>query len=157
MNSELLRKIADRIERYPDSYDQNTYGRAEEGCGTVCCIAGHTLIESGYIPAKLCFDLSIVYIRPVPLGSSKVSSVLMYYFDIAKEAKELLDLTDEEEYLFSPHWRPRNGQSVADALREMAETDKLVTNLTDVYTDPFPKVEEDGFCRHHQFATTWDD
>jgi hypothetical protein len=37
---DLLRKVADRIER-ENRFDMGTYGRKDGLCGTVACVAGH--------------------------------------------------------------------------------------------------------------------
>src|SRR5262245_12565576 len=53
MNSELARKIVEKITADPASYDQETWGTYKklEGtgeCGTVCCVAGHACVLSGW-------------------------------------------------------------------------------------------------------------
>ena len=44
MNTELLREIADHIERHPDEFDQKAW------CGTACCVGGRAVALSGEKP-----------------------------------------------------------------------------------------------------------
>lgn len=54
LNKRLLRKVRNRIEKYPDAYNQSTFGeKGDESsapCGTVACIAGHTIIAAAPTP-----------------------------------------------------------------------------------------------------------
>jgi hypothetical protein len=45
MNKKALLRTADRIEKYPERYYQGTFGY-KGPCGTVCCIAGHTMLAA---------------------------------------------------------------------------------------------------------------
>lgn len=97
-NADLLRRVADRIERDPDMHDQANWFCPTE-CGIVACIGGHALIEAGeYI-----------------VGDNA-------WFDFSAVARTLLGFTDlEASYLFSARWAPAEGMTVPDALRRIAD------------------------------------
>jgi hypothetical protein len=46
-NQEALNKVLNRIAADPSLLDMSMYGRGTE-CGTVACLAGHTVMEYGY-------------------------------------------------------------------------------------------------------------
>ena len=122
-NRELLERVAQRIEAFPEHYDQGLWmtdsedRHLDEGddasCGTHACIAGWAVIEAGEkIPAK--------------------------WEDVGAE---LLGLThNEAKVLFDQDWKPRGhdeadtaemeGKRVGEALRRLAEGDS-VRNITD--------------------------
>ena len=56
-NIELLKEIVEKIERYPDQYDQSTWGTGRDlhvkDCQTPMCIAGWACFLSGKNPAVL--------------------------------------------------------------------------------------------------------
>lgn len=138
-NGALFRTIARRIEARPLSYDQSTFGRlgAYDGvtvdgyvppvnlrydtlgdCGSVACIAGHALLESGlaYSMSQVRFDPGLTYFGGDPTS----------------RGAKLLGLTTEEAVvLFGGDWRPKGTTDytapmselaplVADALRKLA-------------------------------------
>lgn len=85
LNIELLLKVREAILREPDSYDQNTFGDIDHAapCGTVCCIAGHTLIEAG--------------------EETMVTLLLNEKWEIAERAQAVLGLTLAQRHrLFHP-------------------------------------------------------
>lgn len=47
MNTELARLVLKQIENDPALFDMREWG-IQTPCGTVACIAGHTLLASGY-------------------------------------------------------------------------------------------------------------
>lgn len=49
-NYKLGRQVLNQIESDPDSFDMTTwaYRSREHACGTVACLAGHTMLQSGY-------------------------------------------------------------------------------------------------------------
>jgi len=63
MDAVLGRKILDIIDAHPEKLEMSTFGRhfprADGSCRTVACLAGWTLLQSGY---KL--DRDEVYVRP---------------------------------------------------------------------------------------------
>lgn len=97
-NADLLRRVADRIEGDPDSYDQAAWVRIGE-CGWVACIGGHAVIEAGEMDWE-----SII-------GWAEFHAI----------ASCLLGLEDCESILFHAGWQPVNGMSVPDALRRLAD------------------------------------
>jgi hypothetical protein len=84
MNIELAEKVREAIFMDPESHDQGEYGRITD-CGTIACIAGHTLLQDGYT-VKLTKDNYTQYSRPD-------GSAVGFEFE---EARELLGLTSEE-------------------------------------------------------------
>lgn len=81
-NVALGRRVLDFIEAHPEQFDMATFGRSTD-CGTVGCIAGHVLLQSGYALAG--YDL---FVRPDDSGSYVLSECL--------EAVRLLGLSAEE-------------------------------------------------------------
>lgn len=98
--SDLFRQIADRIEDNPNRYDQREWRtQVDHPCKTAYCIGGHALAIRGLFEESL---LGLNSPRPMPAG--------------------LLGLDeDEDEVLFAMSWGPREGLSVPDALRCLAE------------------------------------
>ena len=110
-NEELFRKVADAIEREPESYDQGWFFR-DLGCGTTACIAGWAVALAKH--------------------QGNLSAACRSYPDAVNEwmllepesipATALLGLTtDDASYLFGQGWRPHDGLSVPDALRKIGE------------------------------------
>lgn len=60
-NYELGRKVLDRIDAQPETLNMTLWGMGmhtagqEELCGTVACLAGHTLLAAGYSLKGGCF------------------------------------------------------------------------------------------------------
>lgn len=99
-NRELLLKIADKIERQPETYNQG------EWCGTACCVAGHALLESGYT-----YRIG-EYVRPD-------GTLLRLHF--SEEAGPLLGLNPiQARELFRADFKPPEGMPAY--LRKLAET-----------------------------------
>lgn len=125
MNTELLLKVADAIEKYPELYDQETYGDVEvddTSCGTTACIAGWACALEGYHPvvdrlpwrdASSYFTYTRVAQKPWQAWSNGVSP-----HDIAQELIGLEDWAAEE--LFGSDWGPVEGLTVPQALRKIA-------------------------------------
>ena len=44
----LLERVKSQIEAYPRSFDMHVFYSTDPECGTIACIAGHTLFESGF-------------------------------------------------------------------------------------------------------------
>jgi hypothetical protein len=84
MNAELGRKVLDYVTAHREQLDMGDFGRYER-CGTVACLAGWTLLLSGYtLTSDLTFmrpDGSRVHAGPGP----------------GDEAARLLNLTAAEE------------------------------------------------------------
>lgn len=97
-NEELFRKVADAIERNPDSYNQNAW------CGTQACVAGWA------VAIERCN------------GNIAFERVMDAVNDIHDAAAELLrlDYVDAAD-LFRASWEPHDGLSVPDALRKIGE------------------------------------
>jgi hypothetical protein len=47
MNHDLAERVFQRIEEDPASFDMDWWAR-RTSCGTVMCVAGHTVVEGGY-------------------------------------------------------------------------------------------------------------
>ena len=46
---ELCREVKERILAEPDMFDMGTYAsESDDGCGTVCCLAGHAAVARGW-------------------------------------------------------------------------------------------------------------
>lgn len=124
MNKELLLKVADAIEKYPELYDQETYGDVEvddTSCGTTACIAGWACALEGYYPT---------------IATLSDGEVIFGYDNVAKEpwtpfskgvdshvtAQQLLELSENEaDVLFGGGWRPDEDLTVPEALRKIAD------------------------------------
>ncbi len=52
VNTQLLRDTADAILKEQDRFDMSQWVMTDAECGTVCCIAGHIMMEAGYVPQK---------------------------------------------------------------------------------------------------------
>ena len=95
-NEQLFRDVADAIEREPRRYDQRFLDIPTD-CGTAHCIAGW-------------------------------GRVLATWEHSGYEVHALFGLTEDEAWgdydrsgLFCSYWRPHDGLSVPDALREIGE------------------------------------
>jgi len=140
MNRELLLRVADAIEREPDSYDQATSAsyriQTRDGnikdispqaaratiegleflphCGTAYCIAGHVTVQAGYA-----YNLKFGWWEA---GDGT------YFYDGGQglRAKELLGLSEPQaSVLFNADWVPAEGLTVPEALRAFADGAKL--------------------------------
>lgn len=108
-NKELFLKIADAIEKHPESYDQSWWG-----CGTKMCVAGHACAQAGYI---------------IPLVATNEQWEDVYdpknRCDVSADdaAMEALGLTDDEcQILFATDWLiGAKPSEVAAELRAIAE------------------------------------
>ncbi|QJY46695.1 hypothetical protein [Pseudonocardia broussonetiae] len=47
VNEDLLRRVLDHITTHPDQHSQDWWARRTD-CGTVACIAGHTVLLTGH-------------------------------------------------------------------------------------------------------------
>ncbi len=112
-NTELFNRIADRIEKDPDTYNQH-----EWGCGTKFCVAGHVAVELGCKSSGVnSFGDPIWSLIITPSGHR------MATHDFARER---LGLDDDDAYeLFDAGWLPRDGGSVPDALRAIGRGEEI--------------------------------
>ena len=112
-NTELFERIADEIEFFPESYDQQSWGMMIEGakakqtaCGTAFCIAGHASHLTGWLPLHPGEWDNVVR----PKGKDHV--------EVGAAARRELGLTDAEaEFLFDGDWKPKRKYTVPEALR----------------------------------------
>lgn len=125
-NVDLFRRVADRIERDPESYDQRTWVRIGE-CGTVACIGGHALLEAGGAAD-----------RTSSRGWAECHALV----------RTLLGLTDRESILFHAKWRPAPGMTVPVALRRLADGWPLAA-VTETCFDPALIAERDEWVKAH--------
>lgn len=119
-NTELFDKIADQIEREPQSYDQETWGReAKTPCGTAHCVAGWAAALEGYLP-MMGTDWNFV-MAPNDTGlteGTRIEAAL----DVEGVGAELLGLTeDEADALFHSDWEPGPNETVPEALRAIGD------------------------------------
>lgn len=118
MNTELLLKVANAIEKYPELYDQETYGDVEvnnTSCGTTACIAGWACALEGYYPTVIDTRFSYEKVSKEPYTE--------YYdgLDTHFTAVSILGLDNgDAEELFSAYWMPRDDLTVPEALRKIA-------------------------------------
>lgn len=47
-NPELGRKVLNHLGEHPEQFDMGTFGEIIADCGTVACLAGHTLLQDHY-------------------------------------------------------------------------------------------------------------
>lgn len=78
-DTELGRLVLKRIAAAPELFDMRTWG-TDEPCGTIACLAGHTMLAAGYS-----FRLGTYY----RLDGTEVDHNGL-------EAKKLLGMTDDE-------------------------------------------------------------
>jgi hypothetical protein len=104
VNSELFRKVADKIENQPELYCQAHIDDYTE-CGTAHCIAGwaHFLTYGDTYAGLDKADYR-------PEDSRHILS-----------AQELLGIDNLSLKLFHPQWKPREGLTVPQALRMIAD------------------------------------
>ncbi len=89
MDAELAKLVLKQIENDPALFDMKEWGKQTD-CGTVACIAGHTLLASGY-QFRVVYHRRGYYFHPVSGGPAHCHS----------EARDLLGLSCEEaENLF---------------------------------------------------------
>src|SRR5688572_2759026 len=113
-NKELFYRIADQVERHPETYDQSVYGEVTP-CGTSHCIAGHAAAMSGCRPTVF-LDGSLL-----PNGCV-VTDAAGKKRDVDLVAAELLGIEHgEASWLFSPAWEPPPEMTVPEALRRLGD------------------------------------
>jgi hypothetical protein len=86
-NVTLGRKVLNHIEAHREQFDVKKWGRPDPACGTVACIAGHTVLMSGY--------------RLQGPGEWKRPDGTVICGSVAYDAARLLGLSDREW-----HWSP---------------------------------------------------
>lgn len=57
MNIELFKQAVDKVRAHPEEWDQEWFERAENPCGTACCIAGHVVEISNVVPTVKTEDI----------------------------------------------------------------------------------------------------
>lgn len=123
MNRELMLKVADVIEKHPEKYEQRYWLRDTSfavgplpnltkadysRCGTVCCIAGHAVMQG--IVAGTRPEIPDMY-KP---GSG--------FFDWTEEAAKDLGISEEvADILFAADLEP--SIPVPELLRKLADAD----------------------------------
>lgn len=113
-NTELAKLIIKQVETEPRSFDMS---RWSNHCGTVACLAGHTMLMSGYTVSGMHVPF---FIRPD--GSMVMNS--------GQEAQRLLGMTHEERYqpgrrTFSYRGEPGDIFHVSDPDEALAEFRRL--------------------------------
>jgi hypothetical protein len=94
-NQEMFDKVLQRISDHPESLDMS-YWAQRSSCGTVACIAGHTVLAMGYQFAFQPFQerASLAFITD-RFGSAE-------YVDIRERARDALGLTDiQADFMFT--------------------------------------------------------
>lgn len=107
----LLRKVGDRVATYPHTYDQYAWLEQDERCGTVGCLAGHTVLLHPEFRGVIADELVLVgdAVEHLPVV-----------------AREQLGLTEyEADVLFHADWQPAGSgplhERVRDALHALAD------------------------------------
>lgn len=118
MNTELLRKIADQIERHPETYDQTKWV-----CGTSACIAGHAALLTGWKPATVeemdaCPEACLSGQLFITKGGTVAAT-----HDVARAALGLE--YEDADTLFGGDWAPPVGVSVPEQLRRYADGEPI--------------------------------
>lgn len=117
-NGELIRAVAERIHSHPEQYDQTEWGMETE-CGTVACLAGHTLLASGMytLEGLNFFNQNGRMVMP------------------RAEATELLGLThNETDALFAVGWGPTRTNSTEEAIEQIRKELYRISYGGDVFT-----------------------
>lgn len=91
LNIELFKKVRERIATVPESYNQRVFVEDSRiaPCGTVCCIAGETVICAASTVSEGVTNLKLMDDLTAPDGSQWVSL-------IPHTAQQLLRLSDKE-------------------------------------------------------------
>lgn len=112
-NAKLLRDVADKIEGDPHLYSQGTWGRVTP-CGTAHCIAGWACELAGCEPNDpTAWEDGWLSVRKP--GSTE-------FMPVGIAAEQLLGLSDIEALdLFDGGWKPKDGMTVPEALRGLAD------------------------------------
>lgn len=118
-NAELFKLIADELELFPESYNQEAWGSeiedqdeaAQTLCGTAFCIAGHGVHRTGWTS----HSPTDWYMVHHPDNTDTIGR------STSMQAAYELGLTQREAaILFSSEWLPEYGYTVSDALRALA-------------------------------------
>lgn len=136
-NAELLRKAADAIEKEPGSYNQRwwtsyVFDDKNEFCGTVCCIAGHAIVQHGGSLRWDQRDFRRTYWKGPTLyskgkrrlGDDQISEYAARILGLTEEEAEMLFHSEMLPLTLDPwevHTRPALAAAVADALRRIAD------------------------------------
>lgn len=130
-NVALFHMVANQIEREPSRYDQEIWGgliEKDPSCRTAHCVAGWAAKLHGAAPQGFRKRADNKIAEPdwefcIPKGPYDG----ICYVDgngavyTATYAQELLGLTTAEaDELFDSDWRPRDGMTVPEALRDIA-------------------------------------
>lgn len=121
-NRELFYKIAAQLDREPESYDQETWGRreAKTPCGTAHCVAGWAAALGGYKSSTKDSSWSFV-VTPEQL-KLPTSKRMLVSRNVETLGAELLGLTEgEADALFDCGWEPGPRETVPEALRAIGD------------------------------------
>lgn len=118
LNIELFKKIRDRIASIPESYDQDYWVErsTESPCGTVACLAGHTIICNAPTLERGLSDLNRLKAKD-PM------------YAVPRKAARLLGLTGNWRKYAYDHDREAGGETI----------------IFDVDAEGWPKLFRDQF------------
>ena len=109
INRELIQRMIDHLNEYPEKYDQNKWGvehnrAAINECSTPCCLAGLAVILA-----------------------DNGQKVLLDYGDVATAAEKLLnlDINKTRAYIFSPAWLPEWRKSQSEGFAQPTVEDAI--------------------------------
>jgi hypothetical protein len=113
MNTELIRRVADRIEQMPSTFDMTTFAEVNS-CGTIACVAGHVV----WMEDPVFFN---EWTNGSPLGTVET---------IGRRAQKLLEISyHERDQFFAPNGLleqiNEHRNKVPAMLRWMADNDYL--------------------------------
>lgn len=124
-NQEAFNRVFKRIEADPNLFDMAQYGRKTE-CGTVACLAGHTVMEYGYV-----LDVS-------NKGGSCYTP--MQFTWVQPNSKDYLSTFDTAQEILGLSWE----QAKALFYDMMVETyEELVQRVKEVTADGWEPTDED--------------
>lgn len=94
LNIELLKKVRNRIATVPESYSQRHFVKrsSKAPCGTVCCLAGETIICAAPTISEGVEELKAIEFASAPNDGSPWSSLIPH------RAQELLGLNDSDAW-----------------------------------------------------------
>lgn len=131
-NTDLFFEIADTIERFPERYDQQTYGsqprrgRSVNACGSMHCIAGWATLLGGRVTWSALHN---------DFETSKGESADAHGIGLGA-----LGLTDVEgSVLFDGDWRPKAGMTVPEVLRFIGKGEPISTLTADIFKEVYRK------------------
>jgi hypothetical protein len=163
-NTELFLRIADHIEMFPETYNQEVWGDVVEDaneelketpCGTAFCIAGHAGHESGWGPGSTyvwdAWELKKVLAPTWDLlrmgDRHELSAPVVGRYELGLTAREAGVLFDE-------NWSPYEDITVPEALRALAYGERVDVVSEAGYDDDDPYDLDSEYARRGHVPIT---